>query len=244
VILFDQPLIVATGESVTNHFIDFGDEVLHIVLKENNKTLVRAAMLKESVVSELTNLTEKTFFYSTQPKITLVPTILSSQALNNEIIAFNFYDVTSVSIVKSVTQQETIFFEIAKSFEELAQKTVGNLTCIVVPILHLLAQKVADTLLIAKVGNSLFIGLNQMKKLVLFNGFTAETTDELLYYTMLTVQQYQLNPSNIQVTCLGDSHEVAQLKDKLMDYFLNVEQIIHPSIVDMRYSGFVKLITG
>jgi hypothetical protein len=242
VIIFDQQLPKLDEASLSSHLVEFDASMLHILLDDKVKTVVKVEVLTNTAALSLQQITENAQFFCAQPRITLIPALLSNQNLDEEIIALNFSNPASIRSVKSLTEEEKIFFETTPVVEELSKKTVGRLTTIAIPLIHLLKQKEADTLLLAVAGKSLFIGLQQNNKLVLMNGFTCETTDELLYYTMLTVQQYQINPSLIDVICIGDIKETPQLKEKLLDYFLNVEQLSHGSIHDMRYSGFVKLL--
>ncbi len=242
-ILFEHPSEPTAVEAGANHLIDLGDVVLHIILSEDSKGLARVAVQKKSTTDYFQNLSENTVYYSAPSKITLVPSALANKELEDKIVNHNFSDSKSIRSIKSITQAETLFFEESLFFEELAKKTMGNHSTIVVPLLHELSQQNGGTLLIASCGNTLYIGVFEGERLLFFNGFYVETLDELLYYTMLTVQQYQLDPSAIQVVCVGDIDAQPELREKLLDYFLEVKQVKHELISDMRYSGFVKLIT-
>jgi hypothetical protein len=244
VILVEQHLLLTDESSLSSHCIDLGDGLMHIEFSNNKQSLAKVALIDYSTIKGSIKTSDNAQFYSTSPKITLAPSMLVNQGISQELIAFNFSDSETIRSVKSVTQEETIFFEVNPVFESLARASVANLTSITVPLLNLLLHQRTETLLITAISNHLFVGLQRNDKLQFFNGFSTDTLDELLYYTMLVVQQFQINPSTINVLVIGDFSEKPILKEKLADYFMNVVQLKHQLINDMRYSGLVKLITG
>lgn len=176
---------------------------------------------------------------------TLVPSILANVDNNSVFSNFNFEnDNSSVrEHTYSYDEKIAILYILSEKERNQFQKVSKH------PIQHFTKELIAfvsknseDNFLIVVVGNQLFVTLQLEQKIQLMNAYTVNSIDEVLYYCMLIVQEYSLNPSSIKLTTVGDFTEIGLLNKSLSDYFIHVLPLQSEEINDWRYTGLIKLL--
>lgn len=179
------------------------------------------------------------------PNFTLVPTILANTDNSYGFSNFNFEIDSNSTRELTYTYDEkiAILHHLSEKERNQFQKVSKH------PVQHFSKELIAfvtknseDHFLIVVIGNHLFVTLQLEKKLQLMNAYTVNSMDEVLYYCMLIVQEYTLNPSSIKLTTVGDFTEDGLLHKNLSDYFIHVHPLQSEEINDARVSGLIKLL--
>jgi hypothetical protein len=70
--------------------------------------------------------------------------------------------------------------------------------------------------------NYIEVIVKQEQKLVLANQFTITTNEDILYYVLFIIEQYQLNPLTANLTIVGNVDSTSELVTSLKKYIKNV----------------------
>ncbi len=92
--------------------------------------------------------------------------------------------------------------------------------------------------------DKLFLTFFKKGKLINANTFDALNLDETIYYTMLFVQEYQINQELSQIFLFGDLSKELILEKEIRTYFRNVTTKKSNLINDPSISGLVYLLTS
>ena len=79
-----------------------------------------------------------------------------------------------------------------------------------------------ENILIQIHSNYIEVIVKQEQKLVLVNQFTITTNEDILYYVLFIIEQYQLNPLTANLTIVGNVDSTSELVTSLKKYIKNV----------------------
>jgi hypothetical protein len=246
VIIFDNKSSLLTSElSTVIVLVTEDSRAICYNFFQENKTLLSIELLADlSEIDTKFSAVEDLHIRLATPNFTLVPKILVNTD-NNAISNFNFeiYSNSTRAYTYTYDEKMAILYNLTEKERNTFQKASKY------PIQHFTKELIAfvsknseDHFLIVIIGNQLFVSLQLNQKIQLMNAYPVSSIDEVLYYCMLIVQEYSLNPSSIKLTTVGDFTEKGLLYKSLSDYFINVQPLHSEDIKDARYSGFIKLL--
>lgn len=216
-------------------------------LKNDNSAVTKVATFK--TISDFNKSDcniEKTIVFVADSKLTLIPKFMVEEAIDS-VGLFNFELANDAVLKEDLTydEQVVILYPLPKKtsafIEQISNSKGLHLGC---ELIAYLSKTKQDTLLLVVINENLFIGLQQQKKLQLFNSYAVKNTEEVLYYTMLVVQEFKIDPTTITIDVAGDFNKSGDLAVQLKNYFLSVTDLQHPSIENKSISGILKILTS
>lgn len=224
-----------------------GNKALWIEHSEYNSSSISKIELLNDVfeIENLVNNKEQIEISLATSPFTIVPKVLSQFDTNKMLGSFNFNVEQHSTIEKTIAYDEkiAIIFSLKERNKEFFQK-VSN-----IPFKHFTKELIAfvsktneDHLLLVVIDDLLLVSLQLNQQIHLVNSYPVKSIDEVLYYCMLIVQEFSIDPSTIKLTNVGDFTVNRLLHDQLSLYFLNIQYLHTDEITDCRYSGLIKLL--
>ncbi len=227
-----------------------GKESIMVVFDKDSKEVVFMKTLKrgESLISQTNTSLQETFdFISCSANYTLVPREFSSKENKETLTHFNFNLKLGFEIFEDLTYDNRISILFEENLTELV-----NLSDFPTAELHHFSRTIMlyvskiqqDNLALIILNDTLFVTLQIKQQIQLSNAFGVKNMEEVLYYTMLVIQEFQVNPTSIIINHAGDFEKEGSLQKELSFYFLNVHAIQFSSFEDARFSGIIKLLSA
>jgi len=168
------------------------------------------------------------FVNHTNTRFTLCPTVLYSPENTRTLLEFNIGE-TSDSIIK--TDEINHDIQCIYAIPELLNSTIDKLlpshksknTLSVLCQLFLSAEEFSgESVLLYLYKNLIYIIVKDKHKLLLANTFHVNTQEDVLYYLLFTLEQFELNPLTIKLSIAGNTETNNPLITSVKKYIKEV----------------------
>jgi len=173
-------------------------------------------------------------YYFTEPAFSIVPT---SFKINSKLEAVSTTGFCDVMWKQSDSEQKEL------SLNTTLLKNKNHLMALFLKVTQTFSNSI-ECLNLLIWNDKLFLTYFKEGKLINGNTFDASDVNEIIYYTMLFVQEYHINQELSQVFLLGDVSNDSVLEKELKTYFRKVETKKSDLINDPSVSGLVYLLTS
>ncbi len=240
-ILFD---ITETGIEVSvekEFLLSIDNHYIFASFSENN------SLLKLQLISDLKDVdfTHKNItFLSVSKDFTILPHSLSNSESIPSITKFlNWPSSSKVERNNLYGCQSEIVF--SDSILDVALNVIPSL---VIEHVHLrlyhfcMSQNWDNGIGVLILNNNLFVCVFKNNKFALCNTFNVSNNDEVSYYIMLMLQEFQLSQEETNVELFGELNEQPFLNNHLSQYIRKLHTNQNSLVSNMKYSGFVALL--
>lgn len=162
------------------------------------------------------------------PQFTLCPTAFYNQDNNRSLLEFNAGPIADKPVWNDDINADikliyTIDENLKSTLDQLFPQHHLKHTLTVLSKLMLQSEELmkADVFL-AIHSNYLEVVVKQDHKLVLTNQFSIKTQEDVLYYVLFILEQYQLNPLTTPITVAGNLETTSDLITSLKKYIKNI----------------------
>ena len=245
----DNPNVVSEKRH-TYVLLTEGKESIMVVLNKDSKEVVFMKTLNKGEnlgFQANAPLQESVDFISCSANYTLVPREFSSKENKESLSQFNFNTKLGFEIFEDLTYDKRISILFEENFSELVNFSdfpTAELHHFARTIMLFVSKIQQDNLALIILNDTLFVTLQIKQQIHLSNAFEVKNMEEVLYYTMLVIQEFQVDPTTIIINHAGDFEKESSLQKELSLYFLNVHAIQLSSFEDARYSGIIKLLSA
>lgn len=165
--------------------------------------------------------------YFTQ-QFTLCPTTFYNSDANRSMLEFNTGStLDKVIVTDDVNTDIKLIYAIDESLKSTldlifpSHQLKHSLT--VLSKLMLVSEElIKENILLSIHANYIEVVVKQEQKLVLTNQFSIKTQEDVLYYVLFILEQYQLNPITANITIVGNLDTNSELIGSLKKYIKNI----------------------
>jgi len=192
------------------------------------------ASLNEHLISAIKHfqISKKTYMhvyvnYFNQ-QFTLCPTSFYDPGNNRSLLEFNTAAVSDKIIcTDDINTDVKLIYAVDESLKSTLDLIFPNHqlkhTLTVLAKLMLRAEElIKENITLQIHSNYIEVIVKQEQKLVLANQFTITTNEDILYYVLFIIEQYQLNPLTANLTIVGNVESTSELVTSLKKYIKNV----------------------
>lgn len=161
-------------------------------------------------------------------QFTLCPDLLYNSENNRSLLEFNTGTTSNdLILVDDINHDIKLIYSIDESLKSTLDLIFPNHqlkhTLTVTSKLMLLSEELLkDDIILSLHLNYIEIVLKQNHKLQLANQFSVNTTEDVLYYLLFIIEQYQLNPLTANITIIGNMDSNSDLIVSLKKYIKNI----------------------
>lgn len=161
-------------------------------------------------------------------QFTLCPTSFYDLGNNRSLLEFNTASVSNKLIfTDDVNNDIKLIYAVDESLKSTLDLIFPNHqlkhTVTVLAKLMLRAEElIKENITIQIHSNYIEVIVKKEQKLVLANQFTITTNEDILYYVLFILEQYQLNPLTANLTIVGNIDVTSELMTSLKKYIKNV----------------------
>jgi hypothetical protein len=165
--------------------------------------------------------------YFTQ-QFTLCPTAFYNSDSNRSMLEFNAGSIDNkLILVDDVTTDIKLIYGIDESLKSTLDLIFPNHqlkhSLSVLSKLMLVSEElVKEHILLSIHSNYIEVVVKQDQKLVLANQFSIKTQEDVLYYVLFILEQYQLNPLTANISIVGNLDTNSELITSLKKYIKNI----------------------
>jgi hypothetical protein len=161
-------------------------------------------------------------------QFTLCPTAFYNSDNNRSMLEFNAGSVSNQLIL---TDDINTDIKLIYAIDEALKSTLDQIfphhqlrhTLTVLSKLMLVSEElVKEQIVLAIHANHMEVVVKQEQKLVLANQYPAKTQEDILYYVLFILEQYQLNPLTANITITGNVDSNSELISSLKKYIKNI----------------------
>jgi len=161
-------------------------------------------------------------------QFTLCPTSFYDPVNNRSLLEFNTATVSNKLIfTDDINTDVKLIYAVDESLKSTLDLIFPNHqlkhTLTVLAKLMLRAEElIKENITLQIHSNYIEVIVKQEQKLVLANQFTITTNEDILYYVLFIIEQYQLNPLTANLTIVGNVDSTSELVTSLKKYIKNV----------------------
>ena len=165
--------------------------------------------------------------YFTQ-QFTLCPTAFYSGENNRSMLEFNVGSVTDgILLLDDINADIKLIYAVDESLKSTLDLVFPNHllkhTLTILSKLMLVSEELTkENILLSIHSNYIEIVVKQDQKLILANQFSVKTQEDILYYVLFVLEQYQLNPLSATITIVGNLDTNSELINSLKKYIKNI----------------------
>lgn len=162
------------------------------------------------------------------PHFTLCPAAFYSSANNRSMLEFNTGSVADkIVLADDINADIKLIYAVDESIKSTLDLIFPNHllkhTLTVLSKLMLVSEElIKENILLSIKPNYIEIVVKQDQKLVLANQFSVKTQEDVLYYVLFVLEQYQLNPLTAAITIVGNLETNSELVNSLKKYIKNI----------------------
>ena len=162
------------------------------------------------------------------PQFTLCPTTFYNSDTNRSMLEFN---IGSIADKLVLTDDVNTDIKLIYAMDESLKSTLDLIfpnhqlkhTLSVLSKLMLVSEElVKEQILLSIHTNYIEVVVKQEQKLVLANQFSIKTQEDVLYYVLFILEQYQLNPLTTNISIVGNLDSNSELITSLKKYIKNI----------------------
>jgi len=199
-----------------------------IPLKISGENLI-ARRFKEWVNSEelLQKTFQKTRVIVFSNKFTLVPKSIYKNELNEELAHLFFREGNQLQFAENLVEKinAKLLFNLPEGLNDALQETIGECDIIhpIKSVISNISDKEGEKLVLLFNDKYLFLLLSKNEKLLLANGFKINHENDVVYYVLTTLKQFDIQAKHTKLFYAGQSAYSSQTSINLGKYFFSVE---------------------
>ena len=161
-------------------------------------------------------------------QFTLCPTSFYNPELNRSMLEFNIGSISNnLLLVDDVNTDIKLIYAIDESIKSTLDLIFPNHqlkhTMSVLSKLMLVSEELVKEHIILSIhSNYIELAVKQNQKLLLANQFSIKTQEDVLYYVLFILEQYQLNPLTANITIVGNLDTNSEIITSLKKYIKNI----------------------
>ena len=161
-------------------------------------------------------------------QFTLCPNAFYNSENNRSLLEFNSGSISNKLII---TDDISTDIKLIYAIDESLKSTLDLIfphhqlkhTITVLSRLMLLSEElVKENIILSIHTNYIEVIVKQDQKLLLANQFSIKTQEDVLYYVLFILEQYQLNPLTVNITVIGNIDSTSALITSLKKYIKNI----------------------
>ena len=161
-------------------------------------------------------------------QFTLCPISFYNMETNRSMLEFNVGSVADkLVLVDDVSPDIQLIYAIEESLKSTLDLIFPNHqlkhTLSILSKLMLVSEELIKEHIVLSVhSNYIELVVKQEHKLLLANQFSVKTQEDVLYYVLFILEQYQLNPLTANITIVGNINSTSELVTSLKKYIKNI----------------------
>ena len=170
-------------------------------------------------------------------QLTLCPTLFYNSSNNRSLLEFNNGSVgEKIILCDEVNADIKLIYAIDDSLKSsldllFPHHIIKHSLTVLSKLMLQSEELVKENIILSIHSNYIEVVVKQEQKLVLANQFTIKTQEDVLYYVLFILEQYQLNPLKVNITIVGNLETNSNLISSLKKYIKNIRLGIgHKSI--------------
>ena len=162
------------------------------------------------------------------PQFTLCPTTFYNTDTNRSMLEFNTGSTSDkLVLTDDVNTDIKLIFSMDESLKSTLDLIFPNhqlkhTLSVLSKLMLVLEELVKEQILLSIHTNYIEVVVKQEQKLVLANQFSIKTQEDVLYYVLFILEQYQLNPLIVNVSIVGNLDANSELITSLKKYIKNI----------------------
>jgi hypothetical protein len=165
------------------------------------------------------------------PKSTIVPNPLFDPEKKTELLSFNhsIEEDESVKVddlktleAKNIYSVPALILEVLKKFQNKA-KLIHHSTVLIEDILRLNKNKDGKKIFVHVQPSHFEIIITGDKKLIFYNSFQYQTSEDFIYYLLFACEQLKFNPENLELILIGQIERNSAIYSLLYKYIRNIK---------------------
>ena len=194
-------------------------------------------------LNEISEQYQSSTFYSNSINFTLLPKLSVELLPEDDVKAFLKWEKQIPIHINNITLNEVAFIfqhETLPLTSKLPSVKISHLGEVLVT--SILQKNWKEGIMTLCVDSQLVIAVIKDGHLQVCNLFEVNNNDEIIYYVMLMIQEYQLSQENVIVEIYGELTEEAYIQDNLTSFLRKITSLAHPQIKNLKYSGLAQFI--
>ncbi len=241
-----QNMIIYKSSAETNpsdvavYLFPHGDNFLQLDLGTDKK-LIKIENLKQLVDSSFQSST----LISCSKEYSLLPNMSLENVPFENLQSFLKWNVSSeYQIHKSALLFESISIVYQERINSIANTIPSIVSRHILEILinYSLQQKHKQSITGAVINDVLALAVVVDGKLQLANIFDVSNNQEVIYFVMLMIQEFNLDNETCFVQLFGECEEKAYLQEHLSSFLRNLKVEPHPLVTNRKFSGLAQFI--
>ena len=187
-------------------------------------------LLNDTNVSEILKNSTKNIFYSTSNNFTIIPSVFFDPKNISELLAV-VVDIEKTDTIQSTFVPEIdghIAFTQNKEITNLLKSRIGHVHlrhhfASLISTYHLYYAKENSKMAFIQYHNKQFtLCLMDGKKMILFNSFSMNSFEDVIYYTYYSMEQFGFIPSSTEIHLGGNYEQNSEVLVALQRYTKNI----------------------
>ena len=165
-------------------------------------------------------------------KFTLCPTAFYLAENNRSLLEFNTGNISdNIILVDEINTDIKLIYAIDESIKSTVDLLFPNHqlkhSLTILGKLMLTAEElIKEDILLSIHSNYIELVVKQNQKIVLANQYSVKTTEDVLYYVLFALEQYQLNPLTTNIMVIGNIETTDELLVSIKKYIKNIHLAI------------------
>ena len=213
-----------------------------IIVEKDKDNKVYSLKVYEGL-NEISEHYQSSTFYSNSINFTLLPKLSVELLPEEEIKTFLKWDKQQAVHINNIALNEVSFIfqeEIIPITNVLPAVKISHLGELIVT--SVLQKNWKDGIMTLCIDSQLMIAVVKERQLQVCNQFEISNNEELIYYVMLMIQEYQLPQEEAIVEIYGEFSEQAYVAENLTSFLRKITSLAHPQIKNLKYSGLAQFI--